>query len=119
MTYAPSNSVWRTSYFVTQRLVWNGIGSYYTKKGYESNNGFGSRNGVIFMPDGNTLVVHLWLEGGECDAGSHCRETLRNGIQSWGSENMLNGHIARMSIRMGSKAGVIKVQQNFVHGILG
>ncbi|XAR49906.1 hypothetical protein NMG60_11004089 [Bertholletia excelsa] len=53
LTYAPSNAVWWASYSVVQRLVWGGIGCYFCKKNYVSN-----ENGVnTFRPDSKTVMV--------------------------------------------------------------
>ncbi|KAI3759777.1 hypothetical protein L6452_07829 [Arctium lappa] len=54
MTYAPSNAVWWASYSVTQRLVWDGIGSYMCKKDDENNENGGV---VALRPDSRTVMA--------------------------------------------------------------
>ncbi|XP_023549037.1 solute carrier family 25 member 44-like [Cucurbita pepo subsp. pepo] len=54
LTYAPSNAVWWASYYVAQRLVWGGIGCYYSKKLDEGNEN-GSSN--VYRPDSKTVIA--------------------------------------------------------------
>ncbi|KAK4778059.1 hypothetical protein SAY87_018246 [Trapa incisa] len=103
LTYAPSNAVWWASYSVAQRLVWNAIGPYYTKK-----------DSVNIKPDGKTVVavqgVSAALAGGVSALITMPLDTIKTRLQVLdGEENGRRGcptvgHTLRNLIKEGGWA---------------
>ncbi|XP_044464129.1 solute carrier family 25 member 44-like [Mangifera indica] len=52
LTYAPSNAVWWTSYSVSHRLIWGGLGCYISKKDESS-----LSNGCCYRPSSKAVVA--------------------------------------------------------------
>ncbi|KAL6965754.1 hypothetical protein U1Q18_036809 [Sarracenia purpurea var. burkii] len=55
LTYAPSNAVWWASYSMAHRLIWSGIGCYYSKKGDFACETSGGNGG--FRPGSKAVVA--------------------------------------------------------------
>ncbi|OWM76596.1 solute carrier family 25 member 44-like [Punica granatum] len=108
LTYAPSNAVWWASYSVTQRLIWNGMGCYYTKKDDDSI-GNGS-NGNAIKPDSKTVVavqgVSAAMAGGVSALITMPLDTIKTRLQVLdGEENGRRGPTVGQTLRNLVKEG--------------
>lgn len=118
LTYAPSNAVWWASYSVVQRLVWDGMGCFLSKKGEEklengdmsttSNSSSSSSNG--FRPDAKTVMAVQGLSaamaGGVSALITMPLDTIKTRLQVLdGDENGRKGptlgHTVRNLVREG------------------
>lgn len=101
LTYAPSNAMWWASYSVAQRLVWSGIGCYYSKKDDENTNGNGSN---AIKPDSKTIVavqgVSAAMAGGVSALITMPLDTIKTRLQVLdGEENGRRGPTVGQTLR--------------------
>ncbi|XP_074579637.1 uncharacterized protein LOC141836124 [Curcuma longa] len=99
LTYAPSNAVWWASYYLSQKLIWSGVGYRMTEGGCELRPGYGTvmavqglsaavaggASAVVTMPL-DTIKTRMQVldgEGERMTIGRTVRSLLREG--GWGA----------------------------------
>ncbi|XP_048233816.1 mitochondrial substrate carrier family protein J isoform X2 [Ricinus communis] len=101
LTYAPSNAVWWASYSVAQRMVWGGVGCYFSKKHQDGVN-VDSNN--TLKPDSKTVMavqgVSAAMAGGVSALITMPLDTIKTRMQVLdGEENGRRGPTIGQTVR--------------------